>query len=321
MKKAHLNNALKAVKAKATDEITSSEGREPGAISSIQSLKQGLDQLASGAPQDIDTALIKDSRVQDRFDVSEDLEDLIKSINKSGQKLPVLLRKTAEPNTYEVVYGRRRIAACKSLGIKVKAYVTRMDEREALISQGLENSARLQRSFIEQAVYASQLLKQTDINISKDDVIEILATDETSISRMLNVVAGIPMAIISKIGPAHDAGRRPWMKLRDALANKEDWAEADVVELIDVSLSSKDRLSDLLNKLHKGSSRPKSVEDPTFISIADGTVNAELRSKRLLIKESSGSRGFAEFVSMKLSDLFEEFSAADVDKKSLTSGQ
>ena len=53
------------------------------------------------------------------FDI---LEDLVESIRVSGQQLPALLRyrRGAGPR-YEVVYGRRRIAACREKEEGVRA--------------------------------------------------------------------------------------------------------------------------------------------------------------------------------------------------------
>ena len=120
---------------------------------SLKSISDVLAQVSAQSAQEVDVNEIADSEIADRFDVSEGLNDLIESIRAAGQQRPALLRYRRGPGPrYEVVYGRRRIAACRVLGIKVKAYVKEMDHREALVSQALENSARLERSFIEQAI-------------------------------------------------------------------------------------------------------------------------------------------------------------------------
>lgn len=93
---------------------------------SLKSMSDVLSQVSAQAAQDVDVNEIGDSEIADRFDVSEGLDDLIESIRTSGQQLPALLRYRRGPGPrYEVVYGRRRIAACRVLGIKVKAYVRR----------------------------------------------------------------------------------------------------------------------------------------------------------------------------------------------------
>ena len=306
MKKSQLTNALKAVKAKNNASVDT-QADDIQAVGGIHSLKLGLDHLSAGAPRLINPDDIRDSAIKDRFDVTSDLQDLTESIKKSGQQLPVLLRRLAnEPQRYEVVYGRRRIAACKNLGIDVKAHITSMNERDALLSQGLENSARLQRSFIEQAVYASTLLTLEELEISRDDVIEILATDNSSVSRMLSVVHDVPMTVISKIGPAHDAGRRPWMQLRKIFLEQK-LNEAEALEKIDIKLTSKERLFDLLKKLsnHPTGTKQKNVEH--LIVLEDGNVTAKISQKRLLVTEAEAATGFSRYLSERLEELYRDF--------------
>ena len=84
----------------------------------------------------LDPNLIRMSAVQDRLDPSEGLEELVDSIREHGQKVAVLVRKLANGN-YEIVYGRRRLLACRALGQKVRATVMEMSDEEALIAQGV----------------------------------------------------------------------------------------------------------------------------------------------------------------------------------------
>lgn len=322
------NNLLKglaaSVKEKGDTHETSSGDARSSAPSSVDGLKKGLSLIASGAPQEIDTDAIDDSKVQDRFDVKSDIEDLVRSIKASGQKLPALLRKTNTPGRFEVVYGRRRIEACRQLGIPVKAYITEMSDKDALISQGLENSARLQRSFIEQAVFASQLLAQQDVEISKDEVIELLATDGATMSRMLKVVRQIPSSVIHKIGPAHEAGRRPWLELCDLLSAKAAPLEEEVLSLIEVSKGSRDRLFALIECLKGIEGNLGSVADPAASEASEpktargtekvvrvysgGRVKSEFSPGRLVIKEGKGGPGFSDFLNSRLESLYKEFS-------------
>lgn len=98
------------------------------------------------------------------------------------------------------------------LGIKVKAYVKEMDHREALVSQALENSARLEkRSFIEQAIFATKL---EDQGFTRAEIGDVLAVDKGTLSKLIGVARDVPDAVIYKIGAAHEAGRRPWLELR-----------------------------------------------------------------------------------------------------------
>ncbi|WP_435988435.1 plasmid partitioning protein RepB [Sulfitobacter sp. SH24] len=195
--------------------IVEGETKTPSGPRSLQAMSNVLSQVSSQAAQMVDTREIADSALQDRFDTSNGLDELIASIRASGQEIPVLLRyRRGAGLRYEVVYGRRRIAACRELGIPVRALIREMEERDALMSLARENSARLQRSFIEQAVFAAHL---EEYGFNKDEICGLLAVDKTTLSRLATVARDVPIEVIERIGSGHEIGRRPWMDLRKAL--------------------------------------------------------------------------------------------------------
>ena len=312
MRKDLLASSLKAVREgkQASPAEPDPKSRKHAGILDVQ---RGLDQLSSGAPRSIDPEDIADSAIRDRFDITDGLDDLIASIRASGQRLPVLLRRAnTGPLPYEVVYGRRRIEACRQIGIKVQAYVSDMDDREALISQGLENAARLQRSFIEQAVYADRLLKH---GFTRDEITEILAVDKTTISRMLGVVSAVPAPVIDAIGPAHDSGRRPWQLLRDAIQERPALDEQALIALVDRTRPSNDRLLSVLKELSK---KPESTltAAPAKRSLTGG-VQVERSAKRVTIRCPGGElEGFSEFLDDQIDRLLAEFHASRDQRRS-----
>lgn len=307
MRKNLLASSLKAVRdGKAT---AIEEEQKPRKLSGVLDVQRGLDQLSAGAARQIDPAQISESAVKDRFDIRDGLEDLVSSIRTSGQKLPVLLRRTPQgPLPYEVVYGRRRIEACRQLGIQVLAHIAELSDREALISQGLENAARLQRSFIEQSVYAEQLLRH---DFSREDIMEVLAVDKTTISRMLGVVSDVPSAVIDQIGPAHDSGRRPWQQLRDLMKVRTDLDQRALVALIPMDApSSSDRLHGLIRALvQKPDPGP-----PTCVKreLAEGKVKVECTPGKIVIRSSGEElKTFSAFLDRQIEQLLADFYGAD----------
>ncbi len=305
MRKDLLASSLKAVRDGKQTTPAETEAR-PRKAAGILDVQRGLDQLSAGAPRSIDPATIADSVIRDRFDISDGIEDLITSIRTSGQRLPVLLRRVKTgPLPYEVVYGRRRIEACRQIGIEVQAYISDMDDREALISQGLENAARLQRSFIEQSVYADRLLNH---GFSRDEIMDILAVDKTTISRMLGVVAAIPAPLIEAIGPAHDSGRRPWQMLRDAVQHQPELDMAALLALIEPVGSSNDRLMAVIKRL---STKPAAEAPAPAVKRRLTTgLQIERGPGRLIIRASDSSfEDFPAFLDARLDQLLEEFQA------------
>lgn len=107
----------------------------------------------------IDPSTVRMSAVMDRIDPSDGLEELVSSIREHGQKVPILVRRTQD-GALEIVYGRRRLLACRELGQKVRATVMEMTEEEALIAQGVENNARQDPSFIERALFVAGIIRE-----------------------------------------------------------------------------------------------------------------------------------------------------------------
>lgn len=205
----------------------------------------------------LDPGLIRMSAVMDRIDPGEGLEDLIASIREHGQKVPVLVRRLPD-GAFEIVYGRRRLLACRDLGKKVRATVMEMTDEEALIAQGVENNARQDPSFIERALFVAGIIRElgkTDATRRNAQTVayRALQIDESLVSRMNRIATGIPIELIRAIGPAHGAGRRVWEALCKLCESDPDRAQAIAGE-IPRDLPGPARLEDAIARL--GMPRP-----------------------------------------------------------------
>jgi len=85
--------------------------------------------------------------MHDRLGESVDVKScalLIESLQKHGQKLPVLGRIAAGGGEceYELIYGARRLFASQHLGIDLLVDVRDFDNRAALIEMDIENRVR-----------------------------------------------------------------------------------------------------------------------------------------------------------------------------------
>lgn len=281
---------------------------------SLKSMSDVLSQVSAQSAQDVDVSEIGDSDIADRFDVSEGLADLIESIRTSGQQLPALLRYRRGPGPrYEVVYGRRRIAACRVLGIKVKAYIKDMDHREALVSQALENSARLERSFIEQAIFATKL---EDQGFTRAEIGDVLAVDKGTLSKLIGVARDVPGAVIYKIGAAHEAGRRPWLELRRLVKTENAPPGHVILSLVPEEGSAAEKLGTVIAALQKIADAPQSAAEPVakvpspapLHKMLETSVAFRSRGQRLLIEVSDkNERGFIPFVEAQLERLYRDW--------------
>ncbi|MWB78731.1 plasmid partitioning protein RepB [Pseudooceanicola sp. 216_PA32_1] len=309
MKRDLLAKSLAQMGSKSGDAPAPGEGKPR----SLKSMSDVLSQVSSQSAQEVDVAEIADSEIADRFDVTEGLEDLVESIRVSGQQLPALLRyrRGAGPR-YEVVYGRRRIAACRALGIKVKAYIKEMDQREALVSQALENSARLERSFIEQAIFATRL---EDQGFTRAEIGEVLAVDKGTLSKLIGVARDVPDAVIYGIGAAHDAGRRPWLELRRLVREPGAPAEAALLDMLPSDRTPAARLSALIAALQAGESArmmAKATRGPAapLPRVRGSSVSYKARERRLTIQVAEAKeKGFIAYVEENLDRLYRDWQA------------
>lgn len=311
MKRDLLAKSLEQMGTKASEPAATTSDAAPR---SLRSMSEVLSQVSAQSAQEVDVAEIADSEIADRFDVSEGLDDLIQSIRVSGQQFPALLRyrRGAGPR-YEVVYGRRRIAACRALGIKVKAYVKEMDQREALVSQALENSARLERSFIEQAIFATKL---EDQGFSRTEIGDVLAVDKGTLSKLIGVARDVPPDVIYKIGAAHDAGRRPWLELRRLVKLESAPPAEAILSLVPDMGSSAEKLSAVVDRLQKADAltqaaqrtAPRQPSPAPLAQLQDKPVAFRATGQRLLIEViERGDRGFIAYVEQRLGILYEEW--------------
>jgi ParB family chromosome partitioning protein len=314
MKRDLLAKSLAQMGSKASAPTETPRKATEAAPRSLKSMSDVLSQVSAQSAQEVDVHEIADSEIADRFDVAEGLEDLIESIRTSGQQLPALLRyrRGAGPR-YEVVYGRRRIAACRALGIKVKAYIKEMDQREALISQALENSARLERSFIEQALFSVKLEEQ---GFTRAEIGDVLAVDKGTLSKLIGVARDVPTAIIYKIGAAHDAGRRPWLELRRLVKIETALSQDAAQSLVPDVGTPAEKLNSLIESLQAAERAAKIMPDPSakapspslLTRLKDAPVAYRAKGKRLVIEISNTKdQGFIGYVEANLEQLYDEW--------------
>lgn len=283
---------------------------------------------------ELDPALISESEFEDRLPYGPaDLADLIASIRDNGQQIPILVHRSGA-NQYQIIYGRRRLAAIRQLGEKVRALITEMDDQQRIIAQGVENSVRRDLSFIEKAIFAHRLRQAEvdDATIRQALNIDIGAPKATTISTMKMVVETLGEDLIHTIGRAPGIGRPRWRSLaelyRDKSAAFADANHAAIMTVAETATvietedddSSDQRFMAVLSYLSEiGASRPA----PTSSAVGQEVVDAEQplanikRSKAGLSLQFSAKQnpGFAAWVDanaeMLIRDLYAQYRETD----------
>ncbi|MCV6597965.1 MAG: plasmid partitioning protein RepB [Mangrovicoccus sp.] len=186
----------------------------------IGAVSQSIADLKSRSISEIDPFAIDQGGLLDRIDDDDgDHTALMQSIREHGQQVPVLVRPHPEtPGRYQIVYGRRRVRALRDLEQPVKAMIRDLDDRDLVIAQGQENSARKDLTFIEKANFARQM---RDAGYDRKVICDALHVDKTQVSRMLSVVDAVSLDLIEAIGAAPSVGRDRWLGLAKLMAETD----------------------------------------------------------------------------------------------------
>ncbi|MFN7104418.1 MAG: plasmid partitioning protein RepB, partial [Pseudorhizobium sp.] len=238
----------------------------------------------------------------------------VDGIKDTGQKLPILVRPIAgKPGHYQAAYGHRRLRACQVLSRPVKAIVREMTDEELVVSQGIENSERLNLSFIEQALFA---LKLKERRYSRELISDALGRKEGQrlayISILTNTAALVPEDLIRLIGPAPSVGRPKWERLGSLIHNRslntsQKQALAEVKASSAWSEGASDQRFALVMQAFDRSS--KATQESVDVEVADGVILLARRTETTTRISIPDNRlpGLSDWLLQRLPELVEEF--------------
>ncbi|MCB1883034.1 MAG: ParB/RepB/Spo0J family partition protein [Geminicoccaceae bacterium] len=145
---------------------------------------------------------IDDSAWRDRGDLDPDeasFAGLVASIAAEGQLAPATLRpKPGEgPKRYEVVFGHRRVAACRRLKRPVQAVVLALDDRALVARMLIENARRRDLAPIEKARHYRRLLASG--LFERQGLADILGVTPQQVSNVA-ALARLPDSLLDRLG-------------------------------------------------------------------------------------------------------------------------
>jgi ParB family transcriptional regulator, chromosome partitioning protein len=281
----------------------------------IQHLAADL-QAGKGEPVlEIDAALIEASFIKDRLEGSfGEHEDLVESIKEHGQQVPALLRPHPKNSArYQVVYGHRRVRACQSLAIPVRAVVRPLTDAQMVVAQGQENSARKALSYIERAFFAVRL---SDAGFDREVIMAALTMSKSHLSTLISVGRRIPTLVIEAIGPAPKAGEPRWIALADRLDAVDGRTTQDALAAAasNVEVGSDDRFIAFFEALKpKNDKRKRATE---ILEINEGRTLATFSftaKKASLVLDQTVAPNFGRFLFSRMSDLYRDFLESQAD--------
>ena len=281
----------------------------------------GALQGSLSAIRELDPSLIDDWGPKDRLDGftavnSEDdgdgYETLKSSIKDGGQQVPILVRRAGTEGRFEIIYGRRRLRACRDLGLRVRANVQDLDDATALLAKGLENAARRNLSFYEKARFAA-VIQAAGHNTKT--VRQVLSLSASGLSHLTKVTDNIPDDVGDQIGAAPKSGRPKWTALAEAFASKKVNASSSfaILSKLSAELSSDDRLEQLMREITRRGARPSEGREAT--PVPGITIKSGRGSIAMSIKRAGENAAFAEWLDRELEDIikksYQEFTAVN----------
>jgi ParB family chromosome partitioning protein len=285
-------------------------------VRQLQERGELADKLLQGADHiiQLDVDAVLPSSIRDRFDGAYDadrLQDLVQSMREHGQTTPGLVRPMpGEGGRFQIVFGRRRLAAAKLLGIKFRAIVRDLTDEQAIVIQGEENANRDDLSFIEKCVFA---LSQEEAGFKREVICSSLATGKSHVSEMLQIAKVFPKAILTRIGSAPETGRRRWAQLAERWsANAKAQAVTDQLleELTVQSLSSDERFAAVLNAVSKAENAPAAPADRAQEVVSKGMTLAVVNYARAGTKltfTKAVPDDFVNYLLRRMEGLHEEY--------------
>lgn len=269
-------------------------------------------QLLEGlAVVEIDTDLVESSFIMDRLGIdAEAYSELVQAVQERGQDTPILVRPHPDrAGRFMVVFGHRRLAAAKALSRPVRAVVKEMSDRDHVIAQGQENSARSNLSYVEKAMFAANLLAK---GYDREVIMTALSTDKASVSKFLSVVSDIPAEIIQLVGAAKNSGRDAWYRLAILLREPQNRLRAEKITKSGrfLTADSDERLRLLLaldrNKMVKSDSAAPTMQWLSANKDLSATIKKTTKGATIALGNAEGG-AFAKWISENLTDLYESF--------------
>ena len=273
--------------------------------------------------REIDPTLIDDWGPVDRLeeftavnsdDDADSYESLLESIRTGGQQVPILVRQSKDQGRYQAIYGRRRLRACRDLGIKVRANVQDLDDATALLAKGLENAARRNLSFYEKARFAGAI---REAGHDSATVRKVLNLSRSGHSHLTKITDHVPVNVGDEIGAAPKSGRPKWTGLAELFAAGK-LTEAQALKTLKntPSRNSDERLDALLREGAKRGTRQSSQkqEATPFEGVTIKSGNA---SVSLSVRKSGSNAAFATWLDENLEDIIKRSYAEFTETNSL----
>jgi ParB family chromosome partitioning protein len=210
------------------------EGREAAdaaqaAVETELARLRGIASQSDGASREflfLDPIGIVDPLPADRFPIAfadSEFQQLREDIRVNGQNEPITVRRRGEEGSTQVVYeiasGRRRLAACRVLGIDVLARVRDLDDGAMLRAQFGENEHRSDVGALERARWFAEIQRRR--NLTAGQLGEVFGVDRSTMAHYLRLSA-LPIEIIQRLRDPRKVSMQRGRRLLELLDRDAD---------------------------------------------------------------------------------------------------
>jgi ParB family chromosome partitioning protein len=296
------------------------ENQHRNAMAELKALEATIEQQkAHGLViEEIDPALADPSPYWDRdirFLQDESFTEFVEDMRRNGQQSPALVRPhPTDAGRFEVCFGHRRLFACKSLGMRVRAVVQNLSEAQMAGAAYSENAHREGVSTLEQSRALARYVER-GVFATKQALADALNVSRSHVSNLTSY-AEIPERVLEALGDWRKCTFRDAHNLLKATrepARREHMLGA-AERLIggDQQLGFHVRLTVLLGLKPAASVEAEDLRDDSGRVVARRKRGK--RSTAIAISAGQGE-GLADFVWTKMPSLIEEFRRQQADRK------
>jgi len=197
---------------------------------------------------------------------------LVESIRLQGQKQAALGRYIAGSSEYDVelIFGARRLAAARELGVDLLVEIREIDDRDALIEMDIENRVRQDISPYERGISYRRWLR-SGLFSTQTEIAKALGVSEAQICRLLKF-AELPAAVIAAF-KTPDQIREEWAGTLSSLCKEGDVRDGILRRARSISTSNQTR-------------SPQDVYDTLVCDGKDRIVRSRARDQ--IVKNQAG---------------------------------
>jgi ParB family transcriptional regulator, chromosome partitioning protein len=238
--------------------------------------------------------------------VDEAFHQLVRSIRKEGQIAPVTVRPT-HGGRYEVVFGHRRVRACRALARPVRAIVVELDDGALLRRMIAENAVRQDLSPLEKARAWQRLLASK--TLTRQELADLLEVTAQQVSNVLTL-GFLPERVIGALGDWRTLSIAEGKRLVAALQRAGSEVPDGVLEWVSGLDGTASRRARALQEALRASPTPTgslsgSPADP--MAAARGRMIRDRNGRKLAWFSRSGSQAVLRFQSDLDADLIGAF--------------